>query len=200
MATGSQTHSIPVWSRYHPQIPQRYIPQWTQDMENRTLILENCKLSNYPCGPHDKSIYLVHRERLNNVEPQKMVNSKSIKVPRERLLRPWFHSPLSRYQSSLMFRKTWYIHSLSSGCFIEMCLHFTCCDHFTWYKDAAVFKVSMRWNNVFILLTHFSFHFWLKYIIGVIFFFLANISHFKCFLLLNSVILRGLAVVFVPHY
>ena len=51
-------------------------------------------------------------ERLNNVEPQKMVNSKSIKVPRERLLRPWFHSPLSRYQSSLMFRKTWEIHYL----------------------------------------------------------------------------------------
>ena len=45
-------------------------------------------------------------ERLNNVEPQKMVDSKSIKVPRDRLLRPWFHSPLSRYQSSLMFRKT----------------------------------------------------------------------------------------------
>lgn len=49
-------------------------------------------------------------ERLNNVEPQPMVNSKSIKVPRERLLRPWFHSPLSRFQSSLMFRKTWEIH------------------------------------------------------------------------------------------
>ncbi|RMX46397.1 hypothetical protein pdam_00000628 [Pocillopora damicornis] len=98
--------SIPVWSRYHPQIPQRYVPQWTQDMQNRNLILENCKLANYPYGPHDTSIYLVHRERLNNVEPQKMVNSKSIRVPRERLLKPWFHSPLSRYQSSLMSRKT----------------------------------------------------------------------------------------------
>ena len=54
-------------------------------------------------------------ERLNNVEPQKMVNSKSIKVPRDRLLRPWFHSPLSRYQSSLMFRKTWEIYYLKKS-------------------------------------------------------------------------------------
>lgn len=81
--------SIPVWSRHHPQIPQRYVPPWTKDMKNRNLILEvislsvmhgcfcwvfktntlsisyfflqNCKLSNYPCGPHDTSIYLVHR-------------------------------------------------------------------------------------------------------------------------------------------
>ena len=32
--------SIPVWSRHHPQIPQRYVPPWTQDMKNRNLILE----------------------------------------------------------------------------------------------------------------------------------------------------------------
>ena len=32
--------SIPVWSRHHPQIPQRHVPQWTQDMKNRSLILE----------------------------------------------------------------------------------------------------------------------------------------------------------------
>ena len=63
-------------------------------------------------------MFLFPSERLNNVEPQKMVKSKSIRVPRERLLRPWFHSPLSRYQSSLMSRKTWYIHGLSHGWFI----------------------------------------------------------------------------------
>lgn len=199
MATESQTHSIPVWSRYHPQIPQRYIPQWTQDMENRTLILENCKLSNYPYGPHDKSIYLVHRERLNNVEPQKMVNSKSIKVPRERLLRPWFHSPLSRYQSSLMFRKTWYIHSLSSGLLyrdvftlrVVIILHDTKMQQFLKYP----------WDEImFSFYSLIFFSFLTKIHHRCDFFFLANISHFKCFLLLNSVILRGLAVVFVPHY
>ena len=32
--------SIPIWSRHHPQIPQRYVPPWTQDMKNRSLILE----------------------------------------------------------------------------------------------------------------------------------------------------------------
>lgn len=32
--------SIPVWSRHHPQIPRLYVPQWTQDMKNRNLILE----------------------------------------------------------------------------------------------------------------------------------------------------------------
>ncbi|KXJ28034.1 testis-expressed protein 43 [Exaiptasia diaphana] len=99
------TQSIPVWSRYHPVVPQRYVPQWTQDMVNRNLILENTKLTDYPNGPHDTSVYLCRRERLSNVEPSYMVNSKSIKVPRERLLRPWFHSPLSKFQSSLMFRK-----------------------------------------------------------------------------------------------
>ena len=69
----------------------RYIPKTGRDFPLTSLTFLNFFLA----------------ERLNNVEPSKMVSSKTIKVPRERLLRPWFHSPLSKFQSSLMFRRAW---------------------------------------------------------------------------------------------
>ncbi|XP_046859346.1 testis-expressed protein 43-like [Xenia sp. Carnegie-2017] len=93
---------LPVWSRYHPVIPKRYTPEWTNDMRNRRLILQNCKQVNYPTGPFHTSIFLDNRERLNHVEPKEMVESKRIFVSRDRLLNPWIYSPLSKYRSSLM--------------------------------------------------------------------------------------------------
>ncbi|XP_028403014.1 testis-expressed protein 43-like [Dendronephthya gigantea] len=94
--------SLPVWSRHHPVIPKRYVPAWTTDMKNRRLIVQNCRQANYPYGPFNTSVYLERRERLNHVEPSRMVESKRIDVSREQLLNPWIHSPLSKYRSSLM--------------------------------------------------------------------------------------------------
>ena len=94
--------SLPVWSRHHPVIPMRYVPEWTTDMKNRRLLVKNCKTANYPSGPFNTSVYLGHRERLNHVEPRHMVVSKRINISRDRLLNPWIYSPLSKYNSSLM--------------------------------------------------------------------------------------------------
>ena len=32
--------SLPVWSRHHPVIPMRYVPEWTTDMKNRRLLVK----------------------------------------------------------------------------------------------------------------------------------------------------------------
>jgi len=32
--------SIHAFSRYHPMIPKRYVPQWQTDMKNRKLIID----------------------------------------------------------------------------------------------------------------------------------------------------------------
>ena len=37
--------SLPVWSRHHPVIPRRYVPEWTTDMKNRRLIVQVWKAS-----------------------------------------------------------------------------------------------------------------------------------------------------------
>ena len=113
-------------------------------------------------------MFLFPSERLNNVEPQKMVNSKSIRVPRERLLRPWFHSPLSRYQSSLMSRKTWYIFMVwhVDGLYGSLCV--------LW---SFYIPVIQRWSSCysnhemkkcFYFLIQFGHHFWLKCILWTI--------------------------------
>jgi len=37
-----------VLSAHHPLIPRRYVPAWQTDMENRKLIIQNCKLAGNP--------------------------------------------------------------------------------------------------------------------------------------------------------
>ena len=104
MSSTSKCSRTPTFSRYHPVIPKIYTPAWKLDMSNRNRIVENCHLAELPYRGSEATLYLEKRERLNNAEPRDLVMSKSMKVPRERLLQPWFHSPLSKYQSSLMFR------------------------------------------------------------------------------------------------
>ena len=98
--------SIPKFSSYHPVIPQSYTPAWKLDMNNRDIIVENAKMGNLPYDGTETTLYLENRERLSRSEPKESVMNKSMDIPRDRLLRPWFHSPISKYQSTLMFRST----------------------------------------------------------------------------------------------
>ncbi|XP_022092899.1 testis-expressed protein 43-like isoform X2 [Acanthaster planci] len=98
--------SIPEFSKLHPVIPRRYVPEWKNDMRNRELIMKNCDVSGIiPKGPHDESLFLDKRERMNEVEPRKRCESKRPVLERYHALRPEFHTSQSKYQSSLMFRR-----------------------------------------------------------------------------------------------
>ena len=94
------------FSSYHPMIPKSYTPSWKQDMVNRDTIRENVTLSRLPYTGTQTSLYLEKRERLSAAEPRDSINSKvsAEEIASERVLQPWFHSPLSKYQSTLMFR------------------------------------------------------------------------------------------------
>ncbi|XP_038078849.1 uncharacterized protein LOC119746125 [Patiria miniata] len=97
---------IPEFSKLHPVIPRRYVPEWTNDMRNRELIMKNCEVSGIiPKGPHDESLFLDKRERMNEVEPRIRCESKRPVLDRYTALRPEFHTSQSKYQSSLMFRR-----------------------------------------------------------------------------------------------
>ena len=67
---------------------------------------QNAGLGGIPNFEHDESLYLEKREQLYyNVENANRVEHKYNMPPREKLLRPDFHSEMSRYQSELMFRR-----------------------------------------------------------------------------------------------
>jgi len=100
------TPRIPESSRLHPIIPQLYVQEWKSDMKNRTLITENARLGGIPNYEHDESLFLEKREQVHyNVENANRVECKYQIPSREKLLRPDFHSEMSRYQSELMFRR-----------------------------------------------------------------------------------------------
>lgn len=95
------------FSSYHPIIPKNYTPAWKQDMQNRSLIIENATYANLSYNGTDTSLYLEKRERLSSPpsETREEIMKGTNDVSRDRKLRPWFHSPLSKYQSTLMARK-----------------------------------------------------------------------------------------------
>ncbi|XP_071963182.1 sperm-associated microtubule inner protein 10-like [Antedon mediterranea] len=107
MANNSTTNSrVPKFSKLHPIIPRRYVPEWKNDMKNRELIVKNCEASQLVSkGPHVKSLYLDKRERMNEVEPRERVEAKKPQFDRYTALRPEFATVQSKYQSSLMFRR-----------------------------------------------------------------------------------------------
>ncbi|KAK7103830.1 sperm-associated microtubule inner protein 10-like [Littorina saxatilis] len=97
---------VPAESRLHPIIPQLYVPEWKTDMQNRELITKNAALGGVPNFEHDENLFLEKREQMfYNVEDRNRVDRKYTIPPRAKLLRPDFHSEMSRYQSELMFRR-----------------------------------------------------------------------------------------------
>ena len=68
-------------------------------------IFQNAKLAGIYPGPHDESLFLKKRERLNHGEKRGFVETKTLPPERRVLLRPPFPSHLSKYQSGLMYRR-----------------------------------------------------------------------------------------------
>ncbi|XP_075256938.1 sperm-associated microtubule inner protein 10-like [Convolutriloba macropyga] len=99
--------SLPKFSQSHPLIPRIYEPEWRHDMKNRELILKNAVASGIPNaqGPHNTTLFLEKRERLNEIEWQERVESKRPYVVRRcEALRPPLHDPFSRYKAGLLYR------------------------------------------------------------------------------------------------
>lgn len=92
------------FSNHHPIIPENYTPAWKLDMVNRERIVENAKLGNIPQNGVQTTLYLEKRERLSQSESRESIMKRTDEISRNRILRPWFHSPLSKHQSTLMFR------------------------------------------------------------------------------------------------
>ncbi|XP_074662597.1 sperm-associated microtubule inner protein 10-like [Tubulanus polymorphus] len=96
----------PEHSQLHPIIPRLCVMEWKTDMPNRNLIIKNAELGGVPHYEHDENLYLEKREQMKyNVEDRSRVDSKYRLPSRSKLLRPKFHHPTSRYQSSLMSRR-----------------------------------------------------------------------------------------------
>ena len=93
----------PKFSIYHPIIPKNYTPAWKLDMKNRELIVENAQSKPIPHDELETTLYLEKRERFSSAEDRQEVMNKVPDVSEERMLKPWFHSPLSKHQSKLMF-------------------------------------------------------------------------------------------------
>jgi len=98
-------HHIPKFSNLHPMIPKRYVMEWKTDMKNRTRILQNAKIAGIYPAPHDESIFLEKRERLNHGEKRDYVAGKCPPPPRAKLIRPPFHHHFSKFTSELMYRR-----------------------------------------------------------------------------------------------
>ena len=99
-------HMNPKFSSYHPIIPKNYTPAWKLDMKNRERLVENAKTKPIPHDGLETTLYLEKRERFSSGEDRKEVIKKATDFSENRMLRPWFHSPLSKYQSKLMFYRT----------------------------------------------------------------------------------------------
>lgn len=95
---------FPKFSKYHPLIPRRYVQGWKNDMKNRKQLISHAVESYIYPGPHDESLYLQRRERLNHGEARCCVERKIEPPDRFYLLHPLFYHHLSRYQSGLMYR------------------------------------------------------------------------------------------------
>lgn len=92
------------FSSYHPIIPKIYTPAWKLDMKNRDRIIENCKEANIPYQEIEATLYLEKRERLYKEGCKYKSSTKDFERLREKQLKQPLHSPLSKYQSTLMFR------------------------------------------------------------------------------------------------
>jgi len=66
-------------------------------------LIQNAKLADIYHGPHDESLFLEKRERLNHGEERSFVETKNLPLDRKNVLRPAFFSHMSRFQSGVMY-------------------------------------------------------------------------------------------------
>uniref|UniRef100_A0A2K6MKN0 Sperm microtubule inner protein 10 n=1 Tax=Rhinopithecus bieti TaxID=61621 RepID=A0A2K6MKN0_RHIBE len=85
---------LPRFSLKQGMIPRRYVMPWKENMIFRNVNLKRAEVCGIHTGPLEDSLFLNHSERLCHGEDRKVVLNKIADMP--------LHSPLSRYQSTVI--------------------------------------------------------------------------------------------------
>ncbi|XP_043837360.1 testis-expressed protein 43 [Dromiciops gliroides] len=95
----NQIH-LPKFSVKQGLIPRHYVMNWKQDMKFRRVHLKHAQLSGIHAGPLEESLFLDRSERLCHGEDRDKVLKKI--SPHLKIADMPLHSPLSRYQSTVI--------------------------------------------------------------------------------------------------
>ncbi|XP_005409387.1 PREDICTED: testis-expressed sequence 43 protein [Chinchilla lanigera] len=91
---------LPRFSLRQGMIPTRYVMPWKENMKFRNVNLKHAEVSGIYSGPLEEPLFLSCRERLCHGEDRKIVFRKS--PPEIKIADMPSHSPLSRYQSTVI--------------------------------------------------------------------------------------------------
>ncbi|XP_007940405.1 testis-expressed protein 43 [Orycteropus afer afer] len=91
---------LPQFSLKQGIIPSRYVMPWKENMKFRNMNMKHAKACGIDTGPLEDSLFLNHSERLCHGEDRKAVLGKV--PPETKLADIPLHSPLSRYQSTVI--------------------------------------------------------------------------------------------------
>ncbi|XP_008528184.1 sperm-associated microtubule inner protein 10 [Equus asinus] len=95
----SEVH-LPRFSFKQRLIPGRYVMPWKENMKFRNVNLKHAEACGIYAGPLEDSLFLNHSERLCHGEDRKVVLKKG--PPEAKVADMPLHSPLSRYQSTVI--------------------------------------------------------------------------------------------------
>uniref|UniRef100_A0A8C4LXM0 Testis expressed 43 n=1 Tax=Equus asinus asinus TaxID=83772 RepID=A0A8C4LXM0_EQUAS len=91
---------LPRFSFKQRLIPGRYVMPWKENMKFRNVNLKHAEACGIYAGPLEDSLFLNHSERLCHGEDRKVVLKKG--PPEAKVADMPLHSPLSRYQSTVI--------------------------------------------------------------------------------------------------
>ncbi|XP_028000967.2 testis-expressed protein 43 [Eptesicus fuscus] len=95
----SEIH-LPRFSLKQGLIPRRYVMPWKESMKFRNANLKHAEMCGIYAGPLEDSLFLNHSERLCHGEDREAVWKKG--PPEIKITDMPLHSPLSRYQSTVI--------------------------------------------------------------------------------------------------
>ncbi|KAM6223227.1 sperm-associated microtubule inner protein 10 [Rhynchocyon petersi] len=91
---------LPRFSLKQGIIPRRYVMPWKETMKFRKVNVKHAEMSGIDTGPLEDSLFLDHSERLCHGEDRKAILKKG--PPEVRIADMPLHSPLSKYQSTVI--------------------------------------------------------------------------------------------------
>ncbi|XP_066133066.1 sperm-associated microtubule inner protein 10 [Saccopteryx bilineata] len=98
-ANRSEGH-LPQFSLRHAMIPRFYVMPWKESMKFRNVNLKHAEACGIHAGPLEDTLFLNCSERLCHGEDRKVVSKKGL--PEIKIADMPLHSPLSRYQSTVI--------------------------------------------------------------------------------------------------
>ncbi|XP_059102320.1 testis-expressed protein 43 [Peromyscus eremicus] len=91
---------LPRFSIKQSMFPSRYVMPWKENMKFRNVNLQQADACGIYAGPLEDSLFWGHSERLCHGEDRKVIMKKG--PPEIKIADMPLHSPLSRYQSTVI--------------------------------------------------------------------------------------------------